>query len=334
LGLDIGTSAIKFVQLKNAGKLTKLIGHGRFNVPKNYIIEGIVTEPEKLAKELKEIFKKPPWGKITAKRLIASLPESHLFTRVLDLPKIKEKDLEEAIKYEVDQSIPAAATDLYVDWEIIKETNDKTTIFLAAAPKSIVDSYVQLSKELEMEPLALEISLSAIARAMISNKDNVEPVIILDLGGQTSNMGVFDTSLRVTGSHPIGGTTAKNLLISNLGLSEKEAENAIRTAFQKDDKTSQAVKDEFERLAIEVVKLKDYFLENNPNAKINKILLCGGVAYLEGLTDFFNRKTALEAKVGNPWVNISIYPLKPVAKDESPSYATAIGLCLRGFQDE
>lgn len=247
---------------------------------------------------------------------------------------MNKKDLEEAIKYEADQSIPVSASDLYLDWEILGEKEEKYTIFLAAAPKSIVDSYIQLTKALEMEPLAFELSLTAIARSVISTKEAAEPVILLDMGGQTTNMAVYDTVITVTESHPVGGSSIKAKLMGEQGLPEKEAESAIKNAFKNTDANSEVVKGELEKLAVEVVKLKDYFLEKNPHSKLEKILICGGVAYIPGLTDFFEKKTGIKTQPGSPWTNISIYPLKPVPKEESLSYAAAIGLCLRGFEDE
>lgn len=334
MGLDVGTSTVKYVQLKQKGKLTKLIGYGKIDIPENTIIEGIISEPEKLGTALKKAFKNPSWGKISAKRIIASLPEAHLFTRIIELPKLNEKDIEEAVKYEVDQSFPIPATDLYLDWETINQTQDKTTVLLAAAPRSIVDSYVQLFKEIEMEPLALEVSLASIARAMVSNKDLTEPVVIVDIGGTTSNIAVFDSNLRVTGSYPIGGQTIINNLISGLNINSKTAEAIINKGLKGEDKNTALLKNELENLTIEVKKVMNYFYEQNQKNVIKKALICGGLAYLPGLPEYFKEKLEIEAKVGNPWVNISIYPLKPVPKEEAASYAAAIGLSMRGLRDE
>jgi hypothetical protein len=97
LGLDLGTRFLKVVQLEKKGKLTKLVGYGKTKVPENYIIEGIVSEPEKLAETVKDLISNKVWGKITAKRVNLSLPESKIYTRLLTLPHMKEKDLAERV---------------------------------------------------------------------------------------------------------------------------------------------------------------------------------------------------------------------------------------------
>lgn len=250
------------------------------------------------------------------------------------MPKLGEKDIEEAVKYEIDQSFPIPATDLYLDWEIVKETEDKTIVLLAAAPRSIVDSYIQLFKEIDMEPLALEVSLASIARSMVSNKEKVEPVVIVDIGGTTSNIAVFDSTLKVTGSYPIGGQTIINNLTGNLKINSKAAESIVNKGLKGEDKNTAILKDEFENLTVEVKKVMNYFYEQNPKSNITKALICGGLAYLPGLPEYFKEKLEIETKLGNPWVNISIYPLKPVPKEEAASYAAAIGLSMRGLKDE
>lgn len=334
LGLDIGTSSVKFVQLKNEGKRTKLIGYGKVKIPKNIILEGIVAEPEKLAELLKKNFSNAPWGKVTAKRIISSLPESKIFTRIIELPFLGSKDVEEAVKYEVEQSIPIPATDLYLDWQILEQNPEKMVVIFSAAPRSIVDSYVQLFNLLEMEPLALEPSLVALSRAMISNKNQVEPVIILDIGGATSNMAVFDSTLRVTESLPIGGITFEEKITQNLGIEAKDARLLVREGMKEGSPAAPIIQDEIEKLTVEIEKMINYHEEKGGGGKITKVLLCGGLAFMPGLTDLIQEKTKLEAKVGNPWVNISIYPIKPVSKDRSAGYAAAIGLSLRGFSDD
>lgn len=257
-----------------------------------------------------------------------------MFTRILDLPKLSKKDIEEAINYEVEQSIPIATNDLYYDWQTVEEINDKSIIMLAAAPKSIINSYMQLFKAMEIEPLALEMSLAAIARSMVSNKEKAEPVLILDIGGQTSNLAVFDSNLKVTGSHPIGGVTIKNHLSKELKINNQGVEIALREGLREGNKASGVIKESIDKLVTEAKNMVQYFTEKNKGSRVSKILICGGMAFIPGLPEYLNEKTKLETKVGNPWVNISIYPIKPVPKEEAPSYATAIGLCLRGFEND
>lgn len=335
LGLDIGTDLIKYVQLEEKGKLTKLVGYGKIEVPENVIIEGIISEPEKLSEIINKELKDPPWGKITAERVVSSLPESKLFTRVIELPSISDKDIEDAIAYEIDQSIPIASTDLYTDWQIIGESDKKVSVLLAAAPRSIVDSYIHLFRLINKDPLSLEVSLSAISEALVSEKNSGRPIMIIDVGSATTNIAVYDKSIKITGSYPVGYTGISKSLVTVLGITKKETVILLKKGISKEagDKSSEVIKNEFKKIVVEIERMIKYHQEKNDKSTILEILLCGGLGAMNGLDKFLSEQTGITTKVGNPWVNISIYPLKPVPKSEASMYATAIGLCLRGMRN-
>jgi type IV pilus assembly protein PilM len=334
LGLDIGTSNVKYVQLKEKGSLTKLVGYGYFKVPENIIIEGIVSEPEKLAEIIKKEISDPPWGKITAERVVAALPDSKLFTRTLELPILSEKDIEGAVALEIEQSIPMALTDLYTDWQIVRETDKKIYIFMAAAPKSIVDSYVQLMNLISMEPIAFDISLSAISRSVIPVGLANRPHLILDIGGRTTNMAIYDGGIQVTGSHPFGAETIKDTLKNVLGIDDLGANKTLDLGLKEGEKSTEVIKKEFNTVTTEIERMIKYYKDQRSDVEIAGIVLCGGLGAMEGLANFLTDEFKVKTELGNPWSNISIYPLKPVPKREASMYAAAIGLALRGLKDE
>lgn len=334
LGLDIGTSNVKYVQLKEKGNLTKLVGYGHFAVPKNIIIEGIISEPEKLARIVKQELENPPWGNITASRVVTALPDSKLFTHVLELPVLTDSEIENAIALEIDQSIPVAATDLYTDWQIVSQSDDKIFVFMAAAPKIIVDSYLQFFKLISMEPIAFEISLAAVARSTISEKIKNQSILLLDVGGQTTNMAIYDNGIQIAGSHPTGSDSIKESLITVLGANEKEIENYLQIGIKEGEKSSDIIRSEMKKVLIEVERMIQYFKEKRDNKSISEIIISGGLGAMNGLDLFFEENTKIKTQAGNPWSNISIYPLKPVPKKDAPMFSSAIGLSLRGLRDE
>lgn len=330
LGIDVGTTEIKYVQLKKINNLAKLVGYGHFKIPENFIIEGIITEPEKLAKITKKMLEDPPWGKITAERAIASLPDSKIFTHVLELPSMKEKEIEDAVMLEIDQSIPSSLSDLYTDWEIIKQTKEKVFVFMAASPRVIVDSYVHFLRLISMEPLALEFSLAATTRAIIKKGDEGEAVLILDIGGQSTNMAIYDNGIQIAGSYPAG---SEAIIKTPEQINQKELKTNFKNEINS-KRLPEITKGSFEKIFIEIDRMVKYFEDRKENKKISKIILCGGIGAMPELDLFIEKETGLKTIVGNPWSNISIYPLKPVQKKDIPMFSTAIGLSMRGLLDE
>jgi type IV pilus assembly protein PilM len=339
VGLDIGTNTIKVVQLRKKRKLTKLVGYGRIDVPENVIIEGIISEPEKLAKILTEYFSKITWGEITAQRVNLSLSESKVFTRILTLPHTDDKARADAVIWEATQIVPMAVSDLYIDWQLIgpNKTDPKCDdIIFAAAPKSIVNSYIQLIALMNLEVMGIETNLTAVARAMVPGKEMSETMLVVDIGWKNTSMAIFDQFIRVTGSTLIGGDNVTKRIAEALKISQKDVE---KMDFKKDDqsliKVREAIDRELTVMTKEIDRMIRYYSEKiNKENTITKVMLCGGIASLPGLTEYFSEKLNMTTTVGNPWANISVYPIKPVPKTDAPLYTNAIGLALVGLENE
>lgn len=339
VGLDISERSIKVVQLKKKGKLTKLVGYGMMEVPENYIIEGIISEPEKLANLIKDFFSKDIWGKITAPRINMSLAETRVFTRVLTLPHTEDKNREDAVIWEATQIVPMAMNDLYLDWKLIgpnKEDPKLDDIIFAAAPKSIVNSYMQLVNILGLEIIGIETNLSAIARAMVPPKAQNETILIADIGYQGTSMAIYDQFIRVTGSTLVGGGDFTKKIAETLKISVEEAD---KIKLKKDDKKALRVREAVDNDITEITKeidriIRYYYEKMNKENSISRVLICGGTSNMGGLTDYFTQKLNIKTEIGNPWANISVYPIKTVPKEDAPMYTNAIGLALLGVKDD
>lgn len=336
LGLDLGSKYVKVVQLQKKGKLTRLAGYGKAEIPENYVIEGVISEPEKLAEFLKEFFEKKVIGSITAKRVNISLPESKIFTRVLTLPKMSEKDIAEAISWEASQIVPMPLNDLYLDWQIIgpSKTEQKSIdIIFAAAPKSIVNSYLQLFKAMELLPVAIETSLNAVARVMIPSKKANESILVIDLGSKTINMAIIDDVIRVTGSTLLD-TDETIKRITAAVESRGNEDGAVKTKYTGEN-VKNVVTSEIGVILDEISRIINYYnVKNDRKDLITRVILCGGNASIPHLADIITEKLDIPVAVANPWTNISITPLKGVLRKESPVYTNAVGLALMGVNND
>jgi type IV pilus assembly protein PilM len=300
VGIDIGSGSLKVVQLAKKGILTKLVGYGQMNIPENYIIEGIVAEPEKLAEITKKFFETEVWGKITAKRVCTSLPESKIFTRTITLPHMNDKALAEAINWEASQTIPMALTDLYIDWQVIGPTVDdpkNDEIIYAAAPRAIVDSYIHYFDKLGLEIEGIETSLTAIIRSAVAKKNAKEAVLIIDIGSKTTNLAVFDHVIRFTGSTLIGGDHITFRIAEALKIDAKEAEKIKKQKSSDKIKVREAIDVEVTEITKEATKMINYYQEKNKKeSPIARVILCGGSASLDTLTDIFKKNWVYQPK--------------------------------------
>jgi type IV pilus assembly protein PilM len=203
-----------------------------------------------------------------------------------------------------------------------------------AAPKSIINSYLQLVNLLGLEIGNIETSLTAITRAMIPIRSANEVMLVVDMGGQTTNLAIFDQLIRVTGSTLVGGISLTDRIAEALKLTEAEAEKIkVNPPEKKLAKILEAIEPDLATVSGEIDRMIRYYHENNKDAKVSKILLCGGSANIAGLAKYLSDKNGIPASIGNPWTNISVYPIKPVPKQEAALYTNAIGLALTGVQD-
>ncbi len=338
IGIDIGTNSVKVVQLKKKKKFVKLIGYVTKKLPSNLMIEGIISDPEELAKIIREMISQISKGGSKPEKVLASIPDSRIFTRVLELPPMEEKEMKEAILWEADQAVPMALTDLVVDWKVLGPSLAKdgsNDVLLMAAPLGIVNTYVQLFNILDLQPEAIESSLCSIVRSLVSNKEQDEVVIIADIGGTATNLGVYDTALRFSDTVDVGGQKITEAIAEDMKISEEKAEKLKVDEGLKNSNVKEILRPLLGNLQSGIKKVIKYYQEkSNGTRKVEKVILCGGSSNLSGLTEFLASELGIEVKVGNPWVNINTYPLKCVPRNEVPSFANAIGLSLRGIEEE
>ena len=190
--------------MKRKGNDFSLVSFSEKMIPKGVIEAGQVKNENLLAKIIKEGVENTKGQNLKTKDVVCSLPEEKSYIRVIKMPKMKEEELEGAVRFEAENHIPIPAEEVYLDFQIIHPLYDQIDyldVLIAAIPKKIVDPYVFSIKKAGFLPRALEIESSAIARALIKNELSPFPVLLIDLGATRTSFIIFSgTSLRFTSS--------------------------------------------------------------------------------------------------------------------------------------
>lgn len=339
-GIDIGSHSAKLAQVRHTNKGIEVLAYGHVDFVPQTVVEGIVVDPETLAKAIKPLITKGIGSHFSAHKVATALPVAKVFTRILQLPPMGPSDLIEAIKLEAEQSIPIPETDLYMDHEIIGSGKDKngvahTDVLLVAAPRAIVDSYVKLFAALNLEIAAIEVGLMAIARMLTSTKQISGPALIVDFGSSSADLAVFDGVIRLTGTVGVGGDQISKQLVTSLGITFEQA-NEIKYKFGigpsgLQAKVLEAISPLLKSLTSEINKASKYYLDRNPSRKIDTIVLSGGGASMPGMAQYLTKNLAgVKVRVANPWENLLTAHVKALDSLEAPMYATALGLALVG----
>lgn len=343
-GLDIGQHVAKFLELKQANHTYRLMGMGSVPLKPDTIIEGVIAEPEHLAETIHAGLQEPSFGRIRAKAVAVGLPQAHLFTRSITLPAMKREKLTEAMQWESQQYIPMPMSDLYMDFEIVEEKKDATgeikeyEIFLVAAPRAIIDSYMKLLEFLKLTPHSFETTLAANIRALHPASENNKTILVLDVGSTATDMAIVTDIIKVSTTTPFGGDQITKILANNLKISEEHALE-IKTKFGiaesgLQEKVDTALHAALKQLIGEIQKLVKYYQERTTDEhhrKVEQILITGGASHMPGFAEFLTKQTQLPVDIASAWDHHQVKLSSPLPQDVTSGFTTAFGLALRGF---
>lgn len=336
-GLDIGTNSVKIMQLKQQKSTVKsriVQGYGLAHYDKQAFHKGVIKDPEVVAKTINKLFSKSLVGTINTRRVSMSIPVANTYNRILSLPKLNKKELSQAIRLEAEQYIPVPSEELYIDYNIITKDKKSQDILISAAPKKIVDSYLELTDMLGLELVALETTIAAAGRLVGFSEQNDAPTILIDFGSLSVDISIYDKQLIVTGTVPGGGDTLTEILAHNLQVSQQVA-YTIKSKYglnvsKKQAEIKTALEPILNSLIKEVKKMIRYFEDRSQdNKKVEQIITLGGGSNLPGLSEYLTDILRLPVRMSNPWVNNIIFnKLQPPSKLEQSMYITAAGLAL------
>jgi type IV pilus assembly protein PilM len=333
-GLDIGYSSLKVMQIDGISDKKQVVqGYGVTGFDPKFITNGVITEPEGMAKAAMNLFEKNLIGEITTKRVSASIPAARTFTRTMTLPNLSNKDLAEAVRLETERYVPVPISELYLDYTPITVSEKGIELLAIAVPKKIVDSYVDLVNILGLEPVALETTISASSRLFVQAEQSDVPTVLIDFGSLSADITVHDNGLVVTGTVPCGGDSFSQAIANALNVTPQEA-HIIKTKYglgvsKKQKEILAALEPILEQMLREIRRVIRYFEERSgTQRKINQVITMGGGANMPGLSSYMTNQLRLAVRMCDPWQHLDFTGLQPPNSVEKSMYITVAGLSL------
>lgn len=344
-GMDIGHGSLKVMQLEPQAakpsakpKPRRVIGYGFKHFDKSALKDGVVEKPEVIAQSALELFKHDLIGDITTNRVALAIPAYRTFTRALELPTLQPKELREAVELEAEQYISTPLDELYLDYEIVRQTEDNTALFSVAVPRVIVDSYLGLAQMMGLETVLIEPTLSSAGRLFSLDDNSGEPSFIIDFGSQSSDISIIDKHVLVTGTVQGGGEIFTNKIKEKLDVSN-EAAGLIKTRYGLGlSKKQKEIKEALDPVLGEIVKeirrmLRYYEDRYGTDRPVNQVITLGGGANIPGLSDYFTDVLRMAVRHTDPWHYFDYKNLKAPDKADRPMYATVAGLSMTRPQE-
>lgn len=335
IGIDISDQTIKLVHFSSK---KKLLSHCMKTVAPGVIVNGVVSDQKKMAEEIAAIFASCRISLKTKDSVVASIPETQSFLRVVEIPSMSEDEIHEAVRWEIAQHIPFGLENVYVDWQPsvsnghgVKEGHMEVEV--GAAQKRVVDPLYAAMNAVGLDVAAFELESQAIVRSLISRDLELkEGILIIDLGSTATNVVVHDYgAIRFTASLPQGVVQ----LLQDVTPQDGKLIMEHLSGLPKDlsDRVEERISLSADALVRDILGIVQFYNTNDGKHEVKEIVLTGGGSNLPGLDVVFLKYfTDVRIQRGNPWVNILTgknATKPPMNIQESVRYSTAIGLALR-----
>ncbi|HSX58518.1 MAG TPA: type IV pilus assembly protein PilM, partial [Candidatus Saccharimonadales bacterium] len=218
-GLDIGTHSIKLVQLSGSPTSPTFVTTGQFPTPPQALLSEADPDLQNLANTVKNLMKE---AKVSTTRVVTSLPESQIFTRVVEMPELSKQEMKSAIDYEAEQYVPLPMTEVTLTWQVLstKVGADKKTkmeVLLVAAPKNLVNKYLKILKMTGLNVVSIETETTAVVRALVQRIEGTPTTMVASIGASTTDLTVVtDNHISFTRSIATGGLALARAIANDL----------------------------------------------------------------------------------------------------------------------
>ncbi|MFZ2188887.1 MAG: type IV pilus assembly protein PilM [Candidatus Moraniibacteriota bacterium] len=335
-GIDLGDLFVKVLQLEKRGSDDFVRSFSIAPIPNGCIEDGRIIDKKKVSQVIKTAIATARPKKINSKKVICSLPESKVFLRVLSIPKMDKSEIGEAIKWEIEASIPLSVDQVYYDWQLISEIADKQSILTVAVSREIVDDIIEVLEGADLEVYGLEAESMATTRSLIDDSGEDKGVsLIVDLGSKRTNFVIAEGNLPFfTSSIPFSSNGVTDAIAKTLGVNSEEAEKIKISqgvgCCHEDDSVFNSIRSYLEGLSVEIEKTIDFYQNiSNESGKVDKIIICGG-ANLKGLVPYLAKRLKNKIFIGDPWLNLDFGGRLPIiSKERSIQFTNAIGLAMK-----
>jgi type IV pilus assembly protein PilM len=333
LGIDIGGKSIKLVEVKQGKNQWELTTWGKMPTPARFASKN-KKDLEKVSNALKDLIKQ---ASISTKDVILGLPETEVFSQVIQTPVLSSQELATSIEFEAEQYIPLPLDQVQLEYMVVDTPEDDggenyMKVLLIAAKKHSVDNLIEVAKRAGLNPEAMETELIALTR-LSNNNSPKQNVLVIDLGHKSTDISVSVAgNMRFVRSLKTGGEALSRSLAQNLDLDFSQAEQYKATygvdKTQFEGKVYEAIKPALNVITEEVKKSLVYFRQKNPDTKIDLALLSGGGSAMPGASSYFTSELNIETSLIEPFSTF-IQNDMVQSLDNKQSFAVPVGLAIR-----
>jgi type IV pilus assembly protein PilM len=343
VGLDIGSSAVKAVELKTVGKGFKVVAFAVEPVPPDSIVDGAIIDGGAVADAIRRLFENKAFK---TKEVAASLSGNAVIVKKISLPVMTEAELAESIYWEAEQYIPFDIQDVNLDYQILNAgtAGEQATmeVLLVAAKKEKIADYTGVISQAGRVPVVVDVDAFALQNAFEINY-GLEPeqvVVLLNAGASAININILsgDQSL-FTRDISVGGNAYTEAVQKELNLpfdTAEQAKKGLPVEGVNPDDVRPVLQTMTENVLLEIQKTFDFYKASASSDRIDRIVLSGGACRVEGFSQALSERFGSAVETFDPFRKIACEPGKlGITEPEAvaASAAVAVGLALRRAGD-
>ena len=334
--LDIGTNAIRAVQLSKAGENSwNLVGLGYTQVDPQLVLSNSDESRRRLGEIISTMIGQ---SDIKTKNVAISLASQKTFTTIFEVPKQDTRELQKNIKYQFDQYIPMAVDDAQVDWALLGESlsnPDSLEILLASTAKSYSEEKMEFIEGLGFNVVASEPDSLAMTRSLFTPNQSGQAQLIIDMGELSTDLSiVYQGAPRLVRTIPTGISGLVKSAAQNLNIKEDQASQFIMKFGLAQDKLEgqvfRAIEITLENFVQEISKSIKFLGVKYQTAQVGMISLSGFLGIIPQMPEYISSKIGIQSYSANPFQNVNI-PAKyqQQVMTVGNEFAVAVGLAER-----
>jgi len=339
VGLDIGSSSVKAIELQGKRDSLQLVSLGYENLQPDSVVDGQIMELNNVSNVIANIFREQ---QIKCDRVVAGVSGHSVIVKNIVVPQMSEDELVESIEWHAEEHSPFEISDVSLDYQITGSQPDALHVLLAACKRDKIANVKQAIQLAGKQPSVIDVDAFALQNCYEINYQPTDGQIIalLNVGASTMNINIMNGVKSVfTRDVSVGGNQYTGLLQKELALTFEQAEAVKRGMPPPEGAETHAIEPILETvsdiLAMEVQKTMDFYraTAEDGEAAVQKILISGGGSKLPGFTEYLAKRFEMPVEVFDPFRRIKVDAKRfdpDYMREVVPEMAVAVGLALRG----
>ena len=341
VGLDIGSSSLKAIELTKSKKGFQLTGFAYEPLGPDAVVDGAIMDARGVCESIKRSFVS---GKFKPSAVATGVSGHSVIVKRVVVPAFTPDEVEASIEIDAEQYIPFDLTEVNLDYHVVgpsTTTNEEPgmEVVLIAAKKDKIQNHTNVISMAGHTPEIVDIDAFAIQNAFETNYmvDASAPVALLNIGASLMNINITKGGMPLfIRDVSVGGNQYTDILQKELQLNFQEAEDLKlgKTGGSEAEMVQPLLESITEMLIMEVQKTFDFFRETYPSETISRVLISGGTSRMIGLAEHIQATFGYPTEILDPFNSITFGPKIDSARATTlgPAFAVAVGLALRGFE--